>query len=162
MSRKALFVVQSLSHVQLFATQHARLPCPSLSHRVFSDSCPSSRWCHPTISSSVAPFSSCPQSFLVSESFLMSQYFVSGGQSIGASASVLLVNIQGWFPWELTGLISLQSKGLSRVSSPQFKNVSSSVLSLRYGPILISVYAYWKNCSFGFTGLCQQTDVSAF
>ena len=94
--------------------QHARLPCPSLSPRVCSDSCLLSRWCHPTISSSVVPFSSCPQSFPASGSFPLSQLFASGGQSIGASASasVLPMNIQGWFPFGLTGLISLLSKGL--------------------------------------------------
>ena len=95
-----------------------RLPCPSLSPRACSNSCPLSRWCHPTISSSVVPFSSCLQSFPASGSFQMSQ-FTSGGQSIGASssASVLPMNIQDWFPLGLTGLISLQSKGLSRVFS---------------------------------------------
>ena len=96
--------------------QHARLPCLSLSPEVYSNSCPLSRWCHLTISSSVAPFSSCPQSFLVSGSF---SSFISGGQSNGASASVsvLPVNIQGLFPLGLTGLISLQFKGFSRVFS---------------------------------------------
>ena len=98
--------------------QHARLPCPSPSPRICSDSCLSSQWCHPTISSSVVPFS-CLRSFPASGSFLRSQFFVSGGQSIGvsASASVLSVNIQDWFSLGLTGLISLQSKGLSRVFS---------------------------------------------
>ena len=88
--------------------QHTRLPCPSLSLGVCSNSCPLSRWCHPTISSSVIPFSRL-QSFPASGSFPMSRLFTSGGQSIGASAStsVLSVNIQGWFPLELTGLISL-------------------------------------------------------
>ena len=97
--------------------QHARLPCPSPTPGACSNSCPSSQWYHPTISSSVVPFSSCLQSFLASGSFPVSQFFASGGQSIGASASVsvLLMNIQDWFPLGLTGLISLQSKGLSRV-----------------------------------------------
>ena len=99
--------------------QHARLPCPSPTPRVYSNSCSSSRWCHPTISSSVVPFSSCLQSFPASESFQISQFFTSGSQSIGdsASASVLEMNIQDWFPWGWTGWISLQSKGLSRVFS---------------------------------------------
>ena len=99
------------------ALQHARLPCPSLSTRVCSNSCPLSWWCHPNISSSVAHFSSCPQSFPASEDFPMSWLFTSGGQIIGtsASASVFPMNIQGWFSLGLTGLISLQSKGLSRV-----------------------------------------------
>ena len=95
--------------------QHIRLPCPSLSPRVCSNSWLSSRWCHPTISSSVVPFSSCPQSLLASGSFPVSQFFTSGGQSIGfsASASVLPKNIQDWFPLGMIGLI-LQSKGLLR------------------------------------------------
>ena len=99
--------------------QHARLFCPSLSPGVCSNSCPLSRWCHPTTSSSVTPFSSCLQSFPASGSFLMNWLFVSGGQSIGGSAStsVLLMNIQDWFPLGWTGWISLQSKGLSRVFS---------------------------------------------
>ena len=99
--------------------QHVRLPCPSPTPRVYSNSCPSSWWCHPTILSSVVPFPSCIQSFPASGSFLMSQFFASGGQSIEASAlaSILPVNILGWFPLGLTGLISLQCKGLSRVFS---------------------------------------------
>ena len=99
--------------------QHARPPCPSPTLRVYSNSSPLSQWCHPTISSSVIPFSSCPQSFPVSGSFPMSQLFTSGGQSIAvsASASVLPMNIQEWFPLGWTGWISLQSKGLSRVFS---------------------------------------------
>ena len=100
------------------ALQHSRPPCPSPTPRVYSNSCPLSRWCHPTISSSVVPFS-CLQSFPASGSFQMSQFFPSGGQSIGVSAlaSVLPMNIKGWFPLGLTGLIFLQSKGLSRVLS---------------------------------------------
>ena len=99
--------------------QHARPPCPSLSPRGCSNSCPLSWRCHPTISSSVTPFSSCLQSFPASGSFLMSRLFTSGGQRIGvsASASVLPMNSQDWFPLGLAGLISLQSKGLSRVFS---------------------------------------------
>ena len=94
--------------------QHTRPPCPSSTPGVYSNSCPLSRWCHPTISSSVVPFSSCLESFPASGSFLMSQFFASGGQSIGisASASVLPMNIQDWFPLGLTGWISLQSKVL--------------------------------------------------
>ena len=99
--------------------QHARPPCPSPTPRVYSNSCPLSRWCHPTISSSVVPFSSCLQSCWASGSFPMSQFFTSGGQNIGvsATASVLPMNILDWFPLGWTGLISLQSKGLSRVCS---------------------------------------------
>ena len=97
--------------------QYTRLPCPSPAPRVYSNSCPLSRWCHPTISSSVVPFSCLLQSFPASGSFQMSQLFTSGDQSTGvsASASVFPVNIQDWFPFGWTGCISLQSKGLSRV-----------------------------------------------
>ena len=99
--------------------QHARPPCPSQSPGVYPDSCPLSRWCHPAISSSVVPFSSCPQSLPSSESFPMSQLFAWGGQNIGvsASASVLPMNTQDRAPSEWIGWISLQSKGLSRVFS---------------------------------------------
>ena len=99
--------------------QHARPPSPSPIPRVYPNSCPLSWWCHPTISSSVVPFSSCPQSFPTSGSFPMSQLFTSGGQNIGVSAStsVLPVNTQDWSPLGWTGWISLQSKGLSRVFS---------------------------------------------
>ena len=99
--------------------QHARPPCPSPTPEVYSNPCPLSRWCHPTISSSVVPFSSCPQSFPASGSFQMSQFFTSAGQSVGvsASASVLPMNIQDWFPLGWTSWISLQSKGLSRIIS---------------------------------------------
>ena len=114
--------VQSLSCVWLFVTpwmQHARPPCPSPTPEIYSNSCPSSQWCHPAISSSVISFSSCPQSLPASESFLMSQLFPWGGQSIGVSAlaSVLPMNTQGSSPLGWTGWISLQSKGLSRVFS---------------------------------------------
>ena len=114
--------IQLLSHVQLFAPhglQHARPPCPSPNPRACSNSCPLSWWCHPTISSSIVPFSSCLQSFPASASFQMSQFFASSGQSIGPSAlaSVLPMNIQDWFPLGLTGWISLQSKRLSKVFS---------------------------------------------
>ena len=99
--------------------QHTRPPCPSLTPRVYSNSCPSSWWCHPAISSSVVPFSSCPQSLPASESFPMSQLFTWGGQSIRVSAlaSVLPMNTEDWSPLEWTGWISMQSKGLSRVLS---------------------------------------------
>ena len=105
--------------LQPHGLQHASLPCPSPTPGACSDSCSLSWWCHPAISSSVVPFSSCLQSFLASESFLMSQSFTSDGQSIGASASgsVLPMNIQDWFHLELTGLLSLQSKWLSRAFS---------------------------------------------
>ena len=99
--------------------KHARPPCPSTTPRVYPNSCPLSRWCHATISSSVIPLSSCPLSFPASRSFQMSQLFTSGGQSIGVSASisVLPMNAQDWSPLGLVGLISLQSKGHLRVFS---------------------------------------------
>ena len=114
--------VQSLSRVQLFVTPWTAACPASLSFTVSgicSNSCPSSQWCHPTISFSVVPFSSCLQSFPASGSFPMSQFFASGGQSVGASAltSVLPLNIQDWYPLGWTGLISLLFKGLSRVFS---------------------------------------------
>ena len=117
--------VQSLSHravthsFQPHGLQHARLPCPSPTPRAYLNSCPLSQWCHPTISSSVIPFSSCLQSFPASGSFQMSQFFTSGGQSVrvSASTSVLPMNVQDWFPLGWTAVISLQEKGLSRVFS---------------------------------------------
>ena len=115
--------------------QHARPPCPSPTPGVHPNSFPFSRWCHPTISSSVLPFSSCPQSSPASGSFLRRQFFTSGGQSIGASASasVFPMNIQGLFPLGWTSLTSLLSKGFSRSSpAPQFKSINCSVLSLLY------------------------------
>ena len=130
--------------------QHARPPCPSPSPGAYSNSCPSSRWCHPTISSSVIPFSSCLRSFPPSGSFPMSWLFVSGGRSIGASASVLPMNIQDWFPLGLTGLISLLSKGLSRgfsnttVQKHQFFSAQPSLWSNSH----IHTWLLWKNHSF--------------
>ena len=117
--------VSSVSHSVVFGSlqprrlQHTRPPCPSPTPRVYTNSCSLSRWCHPTISSSVIPFSSCLQSFPASRSFQMSQFFTSGGQSIGVSAStsVLPTNIQDWSLLGWTGWICLLSKGLSRVFS---------------------------------------------
>ena len=110
---------ESSPTVRLRGLQHTRLPCPSLSPRLCLDVCPSSQWCYLTTSSSATPFSVCLQSFPASRSFPISRLFPSGGQSIGASASesVLPMCIQGWFSLGLTGLIPLQSKGLSRVFS---------------------------------------------
>ena len=132
--------VQSLSRVRLFATPWIAARQASLSitnSRVHWDSRPSSQWCHPAISSSVVPFSSCPQSLPKSESFPVSQLFAWGGQSIGvsASASVLPMNIQDWFLLGWTGWISLKSKGLS-------ESINSLVLSFLYGPTLTSVHDY--------------------
>ena len=142
--------------------QHARLLCPSLSPWICSDSCPLSQWCHPTVSSFVTSFS-FPQSFPASGSFPMNQLFASGGQNIGASASVFPMNIHYWFPLELTDLISLLSKDLSRVfPSTAVKNINSLVIGLLDGPTLTPAHDYWKNHTFGYTELCQQSDVSAF
>ena len=126
--------------------QYTRLPCPSPTPRAYSNSCPSSPWCHPT---SVVPFSSYLQSSPTSGSSSISQLFTLGGQSIGvsASASVPLMNIQGWFPLGWAGLISLQSKGLSRVFNTTIQTINSLVLSLLYSPTLIH-NDYWKKHSF--------------
>ena len=137
--------------------QHARPSCPSPTLGVYSNSCPLSQWCHPIISSSVGPFASCLQSFPATGSFLVSQLFASGGQSIGVSvlASVLPMNIQDWFPLGWTGWFPLQSKGLSRVSpKPLFKNIDSSELSFLYSPTLTSIHDYWKNHSFDYMDIC--------
>ena len=130
--------------------QHARLPCPSPTPEVYPNSCPLSWWCHPTISSSDVPFSSCPQSFPALGSFQMSQLSASGGQSIGVSAlaSDLPMNTQDWSPLGWTGWISLQSKGLSRVfPTPQVKSINCLALSFLYSSTLTSIYDYWKNHS---------------
>ena len=118
--------------------KHARPPCPSPTPGVHSDSQPSGQWCHSAISSLVVPFSSCPQSLPASESFPMSQFFASGGQSSGVSASVPPMNIQDWFPLGWTGWISLQPKGLSRVfSNTTVQSINSSVLSFLHSSTLI-------------------------
>ena len=131
--------------LRLCGLQHARLPCPSPSLGVCSNSCPLSQWCHPTISTSVAPFFSCFQSFPASGSFQKSQLFTSGGQSTGvsASATVLPMNIQGWFPLRLTALSSLRPRDPQESSpTPQFKSINSSALSFLYGPTLTSIRDY--------------------
>ena len=151
-----VFYLLLLSHsmvsdsLQSHRLHHARLPCPSLTPRACSNSCPLSQRCHPTISSSVITFSSCLQSFPASGSFLMSQVIASGGQSIGvsASASVLPMNIQDWFPLGLTDLISLQSKGLSRVFSNTTVQKHQFFSAQLYSPTLTSIHDYWKNHSF--------------
>jgi len=145
--------VQSLSCVRLFATpwsQHARHPCPSPTPGVYSNSCPSSQWCHPAISSSVVPFSSCPQSLLASGSFPMSQLFTWGGQStrVSALASFLLKKSQGWSPSEWTGWSPCSPRDSQESSpTPQFKSINSLVLSLLHIPTLTSIHDYWKNHS---------------
>ena len=142
---------------------HTRLPCPSSSPGACSNLCPLSQWCHPTISFSIASFSSCPQSFPTLGSFPMIRLFASGGQSIRASASVLPMNIHSWFPLRLTGLVSLLSRDSQESSlAPQFESTHSSALSLLYGPTLTSVHNYWKSHSFDYTGIRQQDDISPF
>ena len=140
--------VQSLLPLEL---QHARLPCPSQTPSAYSNSCLLSWWCHPTISSSVIPFSSCLQSFLALGSFSMGHFFTSGGQSIGvsASASVLPMNIQDWFPLGWTGWSPCCPRDSEESSpTPQFRSISSLALSFIYGPTLTSIHEYWKNQSF--------------
>ena len=133
---------------------------------VCSNSCLSNWWCYPTISFSVAPFFSCPQSFLASGCFPVSWLFTSGGQSIGASTPALVfsMNIQGWFPLPLTGVISSLSNKESQESSlaPQFKSIDSLALSVLYGSTLTSVHDYWKNHSFDCMDFCWQSNVSPF
>ena len=122
--------------------QHARPPCPWPTSRVYPNSRPLSRWCHLTISSSIVPFSSLLQSFTSSGSFTMTQFFASGGQSTGTSgsASVLPMNIQGWFPLGLTDLISLLYRDAQESSpTPQFKNINSPALNFLYSPTLTSI-----------------------
>ena len=127
--------------------QHARPPCPSPTPRVHSNPCPLSRWCHPTISSSVVPFS-CPQSFPASGSFQISQLFASGGQSIGvsASASVLPMNTQDWSPLGWVGS-SCSPRDSQDSPTPQFKSITSSALSFLYSPTPTCIHDCWKNYS---------------
>ena len=137
--------------LQPHGLQHTRLLCPSPNPGDCSNSCPSSRWCHLTISFSVIPFSSLLQSIPKSQSFKMSQFFTSGGQNIGASApaSVLPMNIQDWSPLGWTGWISLQSRDSQESSpTPQFKSINSLALSLLYSSNLTFINEYRKNQSF--------------
>ena len=141
--------VQSLSHVRLFVThglQHTRLPCLSPTPRACSNWCPSSWWCHPTISPSVVPFSSCLQSFPASGSLPMSQLFASGGQSTGVSASTSNEH-PGLISFRIDWLDLLAVQGTQESSpTPQFKSINSFVLSFLYGPTCI--HDYWKNHRF--------------
>ena len=146
--------VQSLRHVRLYASPWITAGQASLfitiSWSFYPNSCPLNRWCHPAISSSVVPFSSCPQSLPASESFPVSQLFTWGGQSIGvsASASVLPINTHDWSPLGWTGWISLQSKGLSRVFlNTTVQKHQFSVFSFNHSPTLTSIHDYWKNHS---------------
>ena len=145
-------------------SQHARPPCPSPTLGVHSNSRPSSWWYHPAISSSVVPFSSCPQSLPASGSFPVSQLFTWGGQSVGVSglASVLPMNNQDW-SLGLTGWLFLQSKGLSRVfSNTTVQKHQFFGIQLLYSPTLTSIHDHWKNRSLDWMDLCWQSNVSAF
>ena len=150
--------------LQPHGLQHARLPCPSPTPGACSNSCPLIQWCHPTISSSV-PFPSCLQSFPASGSFPMNRFFASGGQIIGASASasVLPMNIQDWFPLDWLVWSSCSPRDSQESSpAPQFESIHFSALSLLYGPALTSIHHYWKNHSFDCMDLCWQNDALLF
>ena len=136
--------VQSLSRVWLHESEHTRPPCPSPTPGVHSNSCPSSQWCHPAISSSVILFSSCSQSLPATGSFLVSQLFAWDGQSIGvsASASVLPMNTQDWSPLGWTGWISQESS-----PTPKFKSINSLALRFLQSPTLTSIHDHWKHHS---------------
>ena len=143
-------VSQSCPTLPPHELQHTRPPCPSPTPGVYSNSCPSSQWYQPAISSSVVPFSSCPQSLPASGSFPMSQLFASGGQSIGISAlaSVLPMNTQDWSPLGWTGWISFSPRDSQEFSpTPQFKSINSSGLSFLHSPTLTSIHDHWKNHS---------------
>ena len=131
--------------------QHARLPCPSPTPGVHPNPCPLSQWCHPTISASIVPFSSCLQSFPASGYFPMSQPFASGGQSNGVSASTSMfpINTQDWSPlgW-LVGSSCSPRDSQEYSPTPQFKSINSSAFSFLYSPVLTSIHDYWKNYSF--------------
>ena len=144
--------------------QHARLPCPSPTPGAYSNSCPLHRWCHPTISSSFVPFSSRLQSFPASGSFPVSWFFASDGQSIGVSASawVLPVNIQDWFPLGLTGLISCSPRDSQESSlTPQFKSINSSALAFFIAQLSHPYMTTGKTTALTIWN-CQQSNVSAF
>ena len=158
--------VQLLSHVWLFATPQTAAHQASLSiTRACLNLCPSSRWCHPTIASSVVPFSSCLQSFPVSWPFPVSQFFASGGQKYWSfSFSISPSN-------EYSGLISFRMDWLDLFAvqgtlknspTPQFKSINSSVLNFLYSPTLTSIHGHWKNHNFDYTVLCWQSNVPAF
>ena len=165
--RHCCLVTQLCLTLRPHGLQHSRLPYPLLSPGVCSNSCLLSWWCHPTILPSVIPFSSCLQPFPTSGSFPMSRLFTSGGQSTGASASasVLPMNSQGWFPLGLTGLISLMSKGVWCLKT-LLQHHSSKASILRHSAFLVvqltSVHDYWKNHRFDYADICWQSDVSAF
>jgi len=144
-----------------YEPQHARTPCPSLTPRVHLNPCPSSRWCHPTISSSVIPFFSYPQSFPASGSFPVSQFFTSGSQIIGVSASIISLSndTQHWSPLGWTGF-AVQGTLKSLLQNHSSKASILQALSFLHSPTLTSIHDYWKNLDS--TDLCWQSNVSAF
>ena len=168
--RKGLSVVQSLSPVWLFGSPWTAAHQASLSFTISQSLLKHMSFELVMLSKCLIlclhaphPFSSCPQSFPASGSFPVSQFFVSGGQSIGPSASVFPLNIQSWFPLGLIGLNFLPSKGLSKnLLQLWFESIISLALNLLYGPTVTSVHDYWKNHSFDYTNFCLQSDVSAF
>ena len=148
--------------LQICGLQHARPPCPSPTPGDNSNSCPLSWWCHPTISSSVIPFSSCLHSFSASGSFEMSQFFTLGGQNTGVSASVHPMNIQDCFPLRWT-CISFQSKDSHQsFPTPPFKSINTLVLGFLYSPTLTSIHDHWKSHTFEYPDLCWQSNASVF
>ena len=158
------FVVQSPSHVQLFVTLWTATLQASLSLTIpwSPSTCPLHQWCHPAISSSDALFSFCPHSFQASGTFSVSWLFASDDQNTGASASasVLPMNIQGWFPLRLTGLVSLDFQESS--PAPQFGSINSLAFCLLYGPVLTTILDHWEDHSLDYRDLCWQSNVSAF
>ena len=145
--------------------QNARPPCPLPTPIVSSNSCSLSHWCHPIISSSVIPFSSCLLSFPASVSFPINQFFIWSSQSIGVSAlaSVIPMNIQDWFPLGWAGGTPCHPRDSQGSSpTPQFKSINSSALSFLYSPTITSIHDYWKNNRLDEMDLCWQSNVSAF
>ena len=150
--------------LQPHGLQHARLPCPSPTPRIYSNSFPFSGWCHPTISFSVVPFSSHLQPFLASKSFPKSQFFTSGGPKYWSfSFSILPMHIHDWFPlgW-LVGSPCCPRDSQESSPTPQFKSINASVLSFLYGPTLTSIHDYWKNHGFHWMDFCWPSNVSLF
>ena len=148
-----------------YGLQHARPPCPSPTPRVYTNSYPLSRWCHPALSSSVDPFSSCPQSFPASGSFHMSQFFQPGSPSIGVSVSASVLNEYSGlisFRMDWLDLLAVQGTFKSILQYHNLKNINSLVLSFLYSPTLTSIHDYWKNHSLNEKDLCWQSNVSAF
>ena len=145
--------------------QHTRLPCPSLSPRVCSDPCPSSRWCHPTISSSVDPFSSCLQSLPASGSFPIESVLIRWPKYWSSSFSISTSNEYSGlisFRMDWLDLLAIQGTLKSLLQHHNMKSINSLVLNLLYGSTLTFVYDYWENHRFDYMDLCQQNDVSAF